>query len=206
MESLKLALSLLVLVFSVIFHECAHGLAAERCGDPTARNAGRITLNPLPHLDPLGSFIVPLITYLLAGWVVGWAKPVPINPYNFNDPKKGMFWVGLAGPLTNFLLAGFSAFLFRFVTVGGTLASFVVGWAVVINIILGIFNLLPIPPLDGSRILMGLVPERYAFKLMVLERYYFFLLFLFIFLLFPFLIFPLSVKLAELFLGVPIGI
>jgi len=101
---MTLLMLFIILIFSVILHECAHGLVAERCGDPTARQAGRITLNPIPHLDPIGSIFLPGIMILMnlvtgSGFIFGWAKPVPINPYNLNDPKRDMMWVGLVGRL-----------------------------------------------------------------------------------------------------------
>jgi len=199
----------IILIFSVILHECAHGLAAERCGDPTARQAGRITLNPIPHLDPIGSIFLPGIMILMnlvtgSGFIFGWAKPVPINPYNLNDPKRDMMWIGLAGPATNFAVALFLALVFRLLAVSSSLVATILFYGVVINLILGFINLVPIPPLDGSRILSGLLPEKYAYKLSRIEPFGFMILIiLFISGLFSF-IFTLVYKLSSLLIGVPL--
>lgn len=165
------------LLLALTFHEFAHGLVAYRLGDPTAKNAGRLTLNPLSHLDPLGTIAFFFIK-------IGWAKPVPVNPAYFRNPKKDMLWVALAGPLTNLVLALISAIMTKaiwfvaatipyspmaealLVPINGMLIASV--W---INLVLCIFNFLPIPPLDGSRILTGLLPNRMAVPYQQLERY-----------------------------------
>jgi len=206
---MTLLMLFIILIFSVILHECAHGLAAERCGDPTARQAGRITLNPIPHLDPIGSIFLPGIMILMnlvtgSGFIFGWAKPVPINPYNLNDPKRDMMWIGLAGPATNFAVALFLALVFRLLAVSSSLVATILFYGVVINLILGFINLVPIPPLDGSRILSGLLPEKYAYKLSRIEPFGFMILIiLFISGLFSF-IFTLVYKLSSLLIGVPL--
>ncbi|MCK4909254.1 MAG: site-2 protease family protein [Planctomycetes bacterium] len=155
----------IILMFSAIIHECAHGYAAYRLGDPTAYHAGRITLNPVKHIDPMMTIIVPLISYFSFGFIFGGAKPVPINPYNFRNPEKGMLISSLAGPAANFSLAligfGFFAFTARLDIFTGSLAQFnyiVFYLLIIINLILGIFNLIPIPPLDGSRVLRYFLP------------------------------------------------
>ena len=164
--------SLIVVLFSIILHECAHGLAAERCGDPTARQAGRITLNPIPHLDPIGSVLLPGFLLLIGSPILfGWAKPVPINPHNLNNPKRDMMWIGLSGPTTNFAIALVLALFARLLPMSASLGTIILFYGVAINLMLGFFNLIPIPPLDGSRILTGLLPERYADAMNRLGRF-----------------------------------
>lgn len=177
MRAVVLLFSLVVVLFSIILHECAHGLTAERLGDPTARQAGRITLNPIPHLDPIGSILLPgimLLISLMGGQAIlfGWAKPVPINPYNLNNPKRDMMWIGLSGPAANFAVALVLALLARLLPISANpLGANILFYGVAINLLLGFFNLIPIPPLDGSRILSGLLPERYAHALNSIGRF-----------------------------------
>lgn len=177
----RIAIMAVPFLLAVTCHELAHGLAAYWFGDPTARNAGRLTLNPLPHMDPLGT-IVFLITSLTGGFVIGWAKPVPTNPRYFRNIKKGILVVSAAGALMNFLLAGlmFAGFqlMLNNLPAPGSSAEFffvpvlnILRYGVWINVILGFFNLLPIPPLDGSKILAELLPPKLAFKYLQLERY-----------------------------------
>jgi Zn-dependent protease len=163
-----LFLVLPVLVLSVVTHECAHGLAALACGDPTARDQGRITLNPLPHLDPLGSVVVPLVLALVhAPIMLGWARPVPIQPANFRNPRNAPVWVALAGPASNGVLALAGAALARLAPGQGFFAPLrdIGVAAVVINLALGLFNLIPIPPLDGSWVLMRFLRLRHILVL-----------------------------------------
>jgi len=170
------------LLVAVILHEIAHGLVAEQLGDPTARDAKRITLNPIRHIDPFLTIILPAVLILSgSGIVFGGAKPVPVNPLYFKNPRKGMLWVALAGPVTNFILA-LICYL-ALITVSAIEVkswlwlvpyTIVVSWfayGVLINLILGLFNLLPVPPLDGGRIAVGLLPESLAYKYARLERY-----------------------------------
>jgi len=178
--------SLIVLLFSVIIHELAHGYVANSLGDPTAKYQGRLTLNPLKHLDPFGSVILPLFLFLTGSPVlVGWAKPVPINPYNFTDQKWGSLKVSIAGPATNIVLALFFGLLMRFIPTAFFVAMpgmlIIFSFIVHINIILALFNLVPIPPLDGSWILFRFIPYQYENIKRFLQQYGVFMLIFFIF-------------------------
>lgn len=182
MENINaIVLGFFVLVYSVILHEIAHGYVAERLGDPTARKAGRLTLNPIPHIDPIMTIALPAILFISSqifggGLLFGAAKPVPVNPLYFDDPKKDMALVSLAGVLTNFALAGIGAVLFN---IGGgniPMIASVLQFMVSINLLLGIFNLIPIPPLDGSKVLASLLPRNAAQALLSLEQFGFILI------------------------------
>ena len=176
---------IVVLFFSIVVHESAHGWMAEKCGDNTARAMGRITLNPLAHIDPFGTILFPLFLVIIhSPFLIGWAKPVPINPYNFDNPRKDVMKVGLAGPASNFLLAisgVIAVWILNFLPeMGGKfLVINLLGFLVFINLLLGIFNLLPIPPLDGSRILSGLLPGNLADKYEKIAPYGFIIIILF---------------------------
>ena len=153
--------SLLIILMSLSFHEAAHAWTADRLGDPTARMLGRITLNPLSHIDWIGTVLLPLMLAYLGQPVFGWAKPVPVNPRNLAHPRRDFAMVALAGPVSNLLLAVVAAAflpLFSIDLTGGTLWWFVRNM-VAINVLLAVFNLLPIPPLDGGNVLAGLAPE-----------------------------------------------
>jgi Zn-dependent protease len=177
----QLALWSVPLLVAVILHEVAHGVVALRLGDETARRAGRLTLNPLPHIDPIGTVILPAILLFAGAPVFGYARPVPVNYANLRSPRRDMVLVALAGPLTNVVLALASALLFRrlydvlrgfdadVAGVGLQLATLVLvplalmaQYSVVMNVVLAVFNLIPIPPLDGGRVLTGLLPYTYA--------------------------------------------
>lgn len=170
-----LAFSLVILLFSVILHEVMHGYVALKFGDRTAENAGRLTLNPLPHIDPIGTILVPGLLILSgAGILFGWAKPVPVNPLNFSDLRKGELFVSAAGILANFSLAIVSAILYHFLNTVPTTPQLVLSllrYAVEINLLLGVFNLFPIPPLDGSKILLSQLPYHLAKEFEKIERY-----------------------------------
>ena len=154
-------ISLLILIFAIVVHEVAHGLAALWQGDRTASDAGRLTLNPIPHIDPVGSIVLPLSMFLIGSpFLFGWAKPVPINPYYFKNVKYGEAMVAFAGPLVNIIFAITFALILHFVPMDAVYVT-VVQTIVLINIVLAIFNLMPIPPLDGSKILFALIPQRY---------------------------------------------
>lgn len=189
-----------ILVMSVVIHEVSHGYAAEILGDPTARLQGRLTLNPLKHLDPVGSVIVPLLTSL-SGFTFGWAKPVPYNPYNLRNQKWGELIVAGAGPLSNIFLALVFGLLIRFA--GATLSDAFVSIAaiiIVINLVLAIFNLIPVPPLDGSKILWAFLPERFRQIRESMERYSFLLVLVAIFAIWQFLS-PIVFQLFSLITG-----
>lgn len=144
----------------MVIHEVSHGYAAYAQGDKTAQYEGRLTLNPLKHLEPFGSFIVPLISYLAGGFIIGWAKPVPFNPYNLRNKKWGEALVAVAGPASNIAIALIFGLIIRFATDGMFPESFfaIASLIVYINILLAIFNLMPVPPLDGSKILFAFLP------------------------------------------------
>ena len=166
-------LSIAILIVSVILHEVSHGYMADFLGDPTPRLSGRLTLNPIKHIDPMGSIIVPLITSL-AGFTFGWAKPVPYNPYNLKNKRTGEFLIAAAGPASNLLIALIFGTILRFTAAGAVaLTPFmtIVSYIVIINIILAIFNLIPLPPLDGSKLLFSILPDQYGRTRMVLEQY-----------------------------------
>jgi len=189
--------TIIILIMSVVIHEVSHGYAAYLMGDSTAKNAGRLTLNPLAHLDLMGSLIVPLIAYFSAGFMFGWAKPVPYNPYNLKNQKHGDAIVAVAGPASNLLVALIFGLAIRFdLLIGATNFVMAVQMIVIINLILAVFNLLPVPPLDGSKILFSFLPYRYIEFRQNLERYSLFILLFIIFFLwkslFPFILFLFS--------------
>lgn len=198
--------SIVVLVFSAVIHEYMHGWMADRLGDPTAKDLGRLTLNPLAHIDPVGSILVPaLLVFSNAGFVLGWAKPVPYNPYNLKDPKYGDAKVAVAGPLGNLITALFFGFVLRF---GGSYLAGInpvfndfLAIIIYINVLLMIFNLVPIPPMDGSKVLRPFLPYKWQQKYLSLERYGMFLVLAFVMLGFP-LIIPIINFLFSLIIGI----
>jgi Zn-dependent protease len=172
------------LVFAIVLHEVAHGWVANKLGDHTARDMGRLTLNPVSHIDLVGTIIMPVLCILAHGPIFGWAKPVPINPYNFRDPKKGMALSSIAGPGINIIMAISFSFLLRVVmpALEGTMPkdawnwfamplALMLGYGVMINVVLAVLNLIPIPPLDGSRIVYWLLPDKQAAAYYRMERY-----------------------------------
>jgi len=195
----------IVLVFSVVFHEVAHGKVALWKGDTTARDAGRLTLNPLSHIDIFGTILFPLFLIITGQrFLFGWAKPVPVNPMRFKDPKKDMAMVGLAGPVSNFLLALLAGFLLRlFIKYGANHVLIqTLYFAVMINLVLTFFNLIPIPPLDGSRIVMALLPDELAEQYNSIGRYGFIIIFALFFLgAFRYILFPIVNVFLVLIIG-----
>ncbi|MCK5022173.1 MAG: site-2 protease family protein [Candidatus Pacebacteria bacterium] len=176
--------TIIILLASVIIHEVAHGYSAYMLGDPTAKHAGRLTLNPLAHIDLMGSIIVPLLAFMSAGFMFGWAKPVPYNPYNLSNQKWGSAIVAVAGPASNILVAIIFGLLIRFSIfsgIGNTIFLEAAQMVVLLNLVLAVFNLVPIPPLDGSKILFTLLPYRYIEFRQIMERYSILLIIFFIF-------------------------
>ncbi|MBN1833003.1 MAG: site-2 protease family protein [Deltaproteobacteria bacterium] len=179
---LRIIIWVVPIVFSIVLHEWAHGWMANRLGDPTAKNMGRLTLNPLPHIDMIGTVILPLVMLFLGGPVFGWAKPVPFNPHNFHrhiDIRKGTMWVALAGPGSNLLLAFIFSFILVLVNkfVPSSLVFVHVSLSelskavIYLNLFLAFLNLIPIPPLDGSKVVMRFLPTEHYNLYLRLERY-----------------------------------
>ncbi len=179
----KIAVWALPILFAITVHEWAHGFVAYKLGDPTAKMLGRLSLNPIKHIDPIGTVVVPLVLMVLGGFIFGWAKPVPITPKNLHNPKNDMAYVAAAGPLANFIMAILWALVIhlgymmshiypdamRFLVLTGVAG-------IQINLILMVLNLLPVPPLDGSRILTRFLPADMAYQYNRLEPYGFFIL------------------------------
>lgn len=190
-----------ILLFSITFHEYAHGWVAAKLGDPTAKNAGRLSLNPLAHIDLFGTILLPIILLVsttLAGrpFTLGYAKPVPINPNYFKNPKKDIKWIGLSGPAANILLA---FILMLLIKINFPLQEILIIGAL-INLILAIFNLIPIPPLDGSRIIISFLPPRLAQNYLKIEPFGFFIILFLIWIgILEWFIYPLASYMFSLF-------
>jgi Zn-dependent protease len=193
---------IVVLIYSVVLHEVAHGLVARSMGDRTAEDMGRLTLNPFKHLDLFGSFILPLLSQLTMGFMFGYAKPVPYNPNNLSDRVYGPAKVALAGPLTNLTLAGVATIAMRLAgpALLGQMFTGLLGYIVWINLALAIFNLMPVPPLDGHWLLMTFLPARFYHLKVAIFRYQWLLLAVFLFFIFP-LILPLIARFFTLLTG-----
>lgn len=177
---ITIVFALIILLFSIIIHEIAHGSVAYSLGDSTAKDAGRLTLNPISHLDPVGSILLPVFLSILNLPIIGWAKPVPINPFNFNDQKWGELKVSIAGPLANFAVALIFGLIVMFVSLPESFLE-IASLVIIYNIALGVFNLIPIPPLDGSHILFALLGERFNNVKKFLYQYGFFILIFLVF-------------------------
>lgn len=175
---IDIIITVCVVLFSVVLHEFAHGWTANRFGDPTARLAGRLTLNPIKHVDVFGMLIFPAIMRLLNLPALGWAKPVPVNFFNLRNPKRDMIWVSIAGPATNFFLAVIASQFLRLAAGGPALAVETLKTILVINLVLALFNLIPIPPLDGGRVAVGLLPDRWAYRYAMIEPFGFIIILL----------------------------
>jgi len=173
-----ISVAVLPLIFAITVHEAAHGWVASKLGDPTAKQLGRLTLNPLPHIDPVGTIILPIAMLVLSGFIFGWAKPVPVNTRNFREPRKDMAMVALAGPASNLMMALFWGLMWKLAMI---LPDSMYWFAVPLllmgkigiqfNFILLVLNLLPLPPLDGSRVLSWMLPTQLALKLDKIEPY-----------------------------------
>jgi len=201
-------ISIIPVLLAITVHEAAHGYAAKHFGDKTAYFLGRITLNPIKHIDPVGTVVIPgMLLLLSAPFLFGWAKPVPVNFSNLNNPKKDMMWVALAGPASNLVMAIIWAIILGlFKSSGASYALFVIGMAqvgIMINLVLMLLNLLPIPPLDGGRMAVSLLPSPWSYKLASLERYGMFIL---IFLIVSGLLSAILLPLLRFFQGTLIGI
>ncbi len=179
---LRIIIWVVPIVFSIVLHEVAHGWMAYRLGDPTAKNLGRLTLNPIPHIDLMGTIILPILMIVMKGPVFGWAKPVPFNPHNFHqhiDIRNGTMWVALAGPGSNLLLALIFSFVLvlvnKFIPTSHVfvyvLLSELAKAVIYLNLFLAFLNLIPIPPLDGSKVVMRFLPTKYYHYYLRLERY-----------------------------------
>lgn len=204
MDPLTIIIYIIVLIFSVIIHELAHGYAADALGDPTPRTQGRLTLNPIPHLSLWGSVIIPLLLIVTqAGFILGWAKPVEFNPFNLKNRKWGPALVALAGPASNIVIAIIFGVLLRLAPVLGIDSSVFLSFAsaiVLLNVLLAVFNLVPVPPLDGHHVLFALIPDKYRHVKIFLVRYSFILLLAVIFFLWPYIM-PLVELIYRLIVG-----
>lgn len=200
---LTLLASFALLIVAMTVHEFAHGWVAYKLGDPTAKYSGRLTLNPLAHIDLFGTIILPLFLFMSTGFAIGWAKPVPINYWALKNPKKDIIWVGLAGPLANIAFALSLSLIWRIIPLSYFVAV-VFEKLIYINLLLGVFNLIPIPPLDGSRIVMGILPDDLASRYAAIEPYGFIIVAALVWLgMFNFLVWPL-VKIISGVLKIPL--
>ena len=176
----KITVAAIPVLLAITVHEASHGYAAKYFGDLTAERMGRISLNPFRHIDPVGTILLPAITLIVGGVLFGWAKPVPVNFANLRNPKKDMLWVAAAGPASNLVMAIFWAILLGYAKSAPETAAYFLqqmSWAgISINLVLMVLNLLPMPPLDGGRIAVSLLPMPYAVKLAQVERYGFIIL------------------------------
>lgn len=184
MDIQRIVVSVLPILIAITFHEVAHGFVANKLGDPTAKFSGRLTLNPIVHIDLVGTILMPVLLFVFTNgqFVFGYAKPVPINPMNFRDPKKDMAVSAAAGPVTNILLAVVSQLILKIILLFGVQSAGVGSavlvplammfeYSILINIVLAVINLIPIPPLDGGRVLIGFLPHKHAVSYSRIEPY-----------------------------------
>ncbi len=184
MDIQRIVVSVLPILIAITFHEVSHGFVANKLGDPTAKFAGRLTLNPIVHIDPVGTILMPVLLFVFTNgqFVFGYAKPVPINPMNFKDPKKDMAVSAAAGPLTNIVLAVVSQLILKIILLFGIHPAgagsavliplaMMFEYSILINIVLAVINLIPIPPLDGGRVLIGFLPHKQAVSYSRIEPY-----------------------------------
>ena len=170
-----LIIGFLLLLVSLTVHEAAHAWTASRLGDDTARRLGRVSLNPIVHIDPMGTLLLPLITLASgSGLLFGWAKPTPVNPRNLRHPRRDNVLVTIAGPLSNLLIAALAASMYH--VVSGRLGSSIAYEAMTLNVLLAVFNMVPIPPLDGGQVLLGVLPPAIALRLRTIQPYGFLIL------------------------------
>lgn len=205
MDLIQLLFYFLIIIPSSIVHEYAHGFIADKLGDPTARHAGRLTLNPLAHIDLYGTILLPLFLLFVSGgnFMFAYAKPVPFNPYNLKNPKRDSGLVALSGPLSNFVLAAAFALLIKILPFGFLPTAFFQLLSIIVfaNVLLMVFNLVPIPPLDGSKVLFALLPARFHHFEEQLERSGFIILIIFLFFGFQFIT-PLVYWIYSFLLGI----
>lgn len=183
-----IAVMIIPLLFAITLHEAAHGLVASWCGDQSARMLGRLSINPIKHIDLIGTIVVPLVTMLTAGFVFGWAKPVPINPNGMRHPRRDMALVALAGPLANLLMGLFWGVIAKLGVIAegmgnewlGVPLNYMGQYGIMINVVLGVLNLIPLPPLDGGKVLVSLLPPKAGYYYSRIEPYGFVILLLLI--------------------------
>ncbi|MBI4050446.1 MAG: site-2 protease family protein [Candidatus Doudnabacteria bacterium] len=200
----SIIITLIILLFSVVLHELSHGVVADKLGDHTARLSGRLTLNPLPHLDLFGSILLPLFLFLVNSPILfGAAKPVPVNFFNLRNPKRDMALVSLAGPGTNFILALAFAIPIRLGLIGPGIPGYeILLQATLLNLGLGLFNLLPIPPLDGSKVFASFFSDDMMYRILSLERFGFLLIILFLYTgIVHAILIPILIFLSKIYLG-----
>lgn len=195
---MSMIFSIMLFFLAVVIHEFAHGWMAYKLGDPTAKHSGRLTLNPIAHIDPMGTIILPLFLIMTGSPILfGWAKPVPVNFRALHNPKKDMIWVGLAGPGANIILAIIISLIIKLKVI--FIPFQILEYFMALNLVLAIFNLIPIPPLDGSRVVMGLLPAKLSYQYIQLERFGFIIIVIMLYLgLFQIIIWPIVLTILKL--------